>query len=275
MRQVLGPAAGQCQRRVHHRLQLLALRDMREGHQVREILFLEFHRGTLNSTKDFLHCSVATGRSAFLLVADQGSGDGLDLSQPAINAVDAEWFRAGNTPCFWVPADPSRCDGSNQVREVFFPIATLIQCLFYKVSAGNRRVVTASGAPSLGRPSKVGRPAAGTPTASRTPTGTGIRLLMIKNICRILLIHIVSISNFLPHCLKPGFTNSRCVPNPNPRPLQHDPLPHPEDRLRGVRAVLGQGPRDGQRGAHHRLQHPPLWHLPQGWCATDKCNVVI
>ena len=61
--------------------------------------------------------SVATGRSAFLLVADQGSGEGLDLSQPAINAIDAEWFRAGNTPCFWVPADPSRCDGTNQVRE--------------------------------------------------------------------------------------------------------------------------------------------------------------
>ena len=40
-----------------------------------------------------LPCSVTTGRSAFLLVADQGSGDGLDLSQPAINAIDAEWFR--------------------------------------------------------------------------------------------------------------------------------------------------------------------------------------
>ena len=37
--------------------------------------------------------SVSTGRSAFVLVADQGSGDGLDLSQPAINAIDAEWFR--------------------------------------------------------------------------------------------------------------------------------------------------------------------------------------
>ena len=123
---------------------------------------------------------MGTGRSAFLLVADQGSGDGLDLSQPAINAVDAEWFRAGNTPCFWVPADPSRCDGSNQVRQgckEFFPIATLFRCLFYKVSTGNRRVVTASPPASFGRPSKVGRPAAGSSTALRTPTGTEIRLL--------------------------------------------------------------------------------------------------
>ena len=45
----------------------------------------------------------------------QGSGEGLDLSQPAINAIDNEWFKAGNTPCFWVPADPSKCDGKNQV----------------------------------------------------------------------------------------------------------------------------------------------------------------
>ena len=56
--------------------------------------------------------------------------------------------------------------------------------------------------------------------------------------------------------------------------MQHDPLPHPEDRLRGVRAVLGKGAGHGQRGPHHRLQHPPLRDLPQGqWCATDKWDI--
>ena len=68
---------------------------------------------------------MTTGRSSFLLVADQGSGDGLDLSQTAINAIDNEWFKAGNTPCFWVPTDPSKCDGKNQVRTFvyFLPAA--------------------------------------------------------------------------------------------------------------------------------------------------------
>ena len=74
-----------------------------------------FPRNSVKWPYDFQNSSVPTGRSSFLLVVDQGSGDGLELSQPAINAIDNEWFKAGNTPCFWVPTDPSKCDGKNQV----------------------------------------------------------------------------------------------------------------------------------------------------------------
>ena len=53
--------------------------------------------------------STETGLSTHVLVVDAGGARGLDLSQPAINAIDIEWYRAGNTPCTYRVVDASMC----------------------------------------------------------------------------------------------------------------------------------------------------------------------
>ena len=53
--------------------------------------------------------STETGLSTHVLVVDAGGAKGLDLSQPAINAIDIEWYRAGNTPCTYRVAGASEC----------------------------------------------------------------------------------------------------------------------------------------------------------------------
>ena len=53
--------------------------------------------------------STDTGLSTNVLVVDAGGTKGLDLNQPAINAIDIEWYKAGNTPCAYKVVDASKC----------------------------------------------------------------------------------------------------------------------------------------------------------------------
>jgi len=64
----------------------------------------EFPCGTCLEVK-----STDTGLSTNVLVVDAGGTKGLDLSQQAINAIDIEWYKAGNTPCSYKVVDASEC----------------------------------------------------------------------------------------------------------------------------------------------------------------------